>query len=130
MRFARILLLLLSVPVWLVACGETAQTDQQEIAMFDRYFQALQAGDIDAAVALYPQDTQARWRHFLQDLEDKRGAVQSYTIESIEPNTVFSGKYYLATVHVVGSKKETTEMVTVLRKLSDKKIHVVVHSLQ
>jgi hypothetical protein len=113
-----------------VACGETAQTDKQEIAMFDRYFQALQAGDIDAAVALYPEDTRPRWRHFLQDLEEKRGAVQSYTIEAIEPNTVFSGKYYLATVHVVGSKKETTEMVTVLRKLSDKQIHVVVHSLQ
>ena len=98
--------------------------------MFDRYFQALQAGDLEAAVALYPEESRDQWRSFLQDLEAKRGKVKSYTIESIEPNTVFSGKYFLATVHVVGSIKETTEMVTVLRKLSDKQIHVVVHSLQ
>ena len=130
MKFIRTLLLLLTVPLWFVACGETAQTDQQEIAMFDQYFQALQAGNINAAAALYPEESRDLARHQLHELEDKRGKVQSYTIESIEPNTVFSGKYYLATVHVVGSRKETTEMVTVLRKLSDKQIHVVVHSLQ
>lgn len=98
--------------------------------MFDQYFQALQAGNIEAAVALYPEDSRDVARHKLQELEAKRGPVQSYKIESVEPHTVFSGKYFLATVDVVGSKKETTEMVTVLRKLSDKQIHVVVHTLQ
>lgn len=126
----RTLCLLLSLSLLLAACGESAQTDQQEIAMFDKYFQALQAGDIDAAVALYPQDSRDHWRHFLQELEKQRGKIKSYKIESIEPHTVFSGKYYLAIVDVVGARKETTEMVTVQRKLSDKQIHVVVHSLQ
>ena len=130
MMFVRILFLLLAVPLWLGGCEETAQTDQQEIGMFDQYFQALQAGNFDTAVALYPEDARDVARNKLQDLETERGKVQSYKIESIEPNTVFSGKYFLATVHVVGTKKETTEMVTVLRKLSDKQIHVVVHSLQ
>jgi len=130
MKLIRTLFLLLVIPLWVAGCGENAQTDQQEIAMFDRYFQALQVGNIDAAVALYPEESRDVARSKLQDLETERGKVQRYTVESIEPNTVFSGKYFLATVHVVGSRKETTEMVTVLRKLSDKQIHVVVHSLQ
>jgi len=130
MKYIRTLILLFVVSLWVVACGETAQTDQQEIGMFDQYFQALQAGDIDTAVALYPEESRDLARHKLQELEAERGKLQSYKIESIEPHTVFSGKYFLATVDVVGAKKETTEMVTVLRKLSDKQIHVVVHTLQ
>jgi len=124
------LMLLLVASFSLSACGENANTDKQEIAMFDQYYQDLQAGDIEAAIALYPEETREQSRSFLQELEAKRGAVQSYRIQSIEPSTVFRGKYYLAIVDVVGSKSETTEMVTVLRKLSDKEIHVVVHSLQ
>lgn len=121
------LFVLIFLSALLSGCGDTAQSDGMALQLINQYFQVQQAGDIEAAIAMYPLEAQAQQRSFLQSLHEKRGAVQSYTIESVEPNTVYSGKYFTATVRVVGLKKETTDMVTVLHKLSDEHPYVVAH---
>ena len=116
-------------------CGEAPRTDEESVALIQRYLQAQQAGDIQAAVALYPPPAREQWQSFLQQTVQDLGAVNDYVIESIEPNTVYSGKYYLATVRVnrhmaSGEDYSSMEIVTALRKLSDDQTYIVSHKIK
>jgi len=120
----------------LAGCDETPQIDDQAAVLIDRYFQALKSGDIDKAVAMYPEKVQVQWQLFLKQAEVDRGVVKQYLIKSVEPSTVYSGKYYIATVHVTGRKTdstfntESTEIVTAFRKLSEDQTYIVSHKIE
>jgi len=105
-----------------------SQTDAEAVGLINQYLQFQQDGDIETAIAMFPAEVQDKQRALLQSFVAKRGDIQSFAIEAIEPNTVYSGKYYLAIVHVVGSRQEATEMITVLNKLSDNRSYVVSHA--
>ena len=117
-------------------CDETPEIDAQAAVLIDQYFQALKSGDNAKAVAMYPDDVQAQWQLFLQQAEQERGVIKQYAIKSVEPSTVYSGKYYIATVDVTGRKAdstfntESTEIVTAFRKLSEDQTHIVSHKIK
>lgn len=121
-------ILLIALVGLLTGCENKAETDGEALALINQYLQLQQAGDLDAAVALYPEEAREQQRALLDSFVAKRGAMKSFKIQSIEPNTVYSGKYYLAIVRVVGAKNEVTEMITVLNRLSDDRTYVVSHA--
>lgn len=119
----------------LSACAEAPQTDEESAALIERYFKAQQDGDIKTAAAMYPLEQQQQWLSFLQQAVNDRGRVSQYVIESIEPNTVYSGKFYLATVRVNGGAAEeenagSIEMVTAFRKLGVDQTFIVSHKIR
>ena len=117
-------------------CGETQQTDDQAAALINQYYLALKDGENKKAVAMYPDDVQVQWQLFLKQAEMDRGVVKHYVIESIEPSTVYSGRYYIATVRVTGRKantgfnSESTEIVTAFHKLSEDRAYIVSHKIK
>ena len=118
----------------LSGCGEAPRTDEESVALIQQYFQAQQNGDIDAAVAMSPPSVREQMQGVLLQAIQDRGTVIRYVIESIEPNTVYSGKYYLANVRVTGrtldgEESDSMEMVTALRKLSDDQTYIVAHKM-
>jgi len=117
-------------------CDETPRIDDQAAVLIDQYFQALKSGDIEKAMAMYPENVQVQWNLFLKQADVERGVIKQYNIKSIEPSTVYSGKYYIATVHVTGRKAdstfntESTEIVTAFRKLSEDQTYIVSHKIK
>ena len=134
-RFTRVAAILL-LGLLAGGCGETPEIDDQAAVLIRQYFQALKSGDTEKAVAMYPENVQVQWHVFLQQAEADRGVVKQFVIESIEPSTVYSGKYYIATVHVTGRKAdstfntESTEIVTAFRKLSEDQTYIVSHKIK
>ena len=124
-------LALLLVVMLLTACGQAPKTDEESVALIQQYYQAQQSGELGAAAAMYPAAARMQWQAFLEQGVSDRGAVKQYVIESIEPNTVYSGKFYLATVRVTtGNGRESIEMVTALRKLSEDQTYIVSHKIK
>jgi hypothetical protein len=116
-------------------CSELKQTDKEAAMLIQDYFQRQQDGVINAAVQMYPVADQSHWLAFLQQAAKERGAVKAFVIESIEPNTVYSGKFYIATVRVTssvagGDDQTSLETVTALHKLSDDHIYLVSHMIK
>jgi hypothetical protein len=134
-RYTRVIVLVL-LGLLLNGCGETQQTDDEAAALINRYFMALKNSEIETAVAMYPNDVQAQWQLFLIQAEKDRGAVKHYVIQSIEPSTVYSGRYYIATVQVTGRKDDSafnsssTEIVTAFHKLSEDQPYIVSHKIK
>ena len=101
-----------------------------------QYFLVQKNGDIEAAVAMFPPELQAQMQLLLTQAVVDRGTVKQYVVESIEPNTVYSGKYYIATVQVTGRKADasfntsSTEIVTAFRKLSEDRTYIVAHKIK
>jgi len=127
----RLFIALLSAAVFLNACGEAPKTDEESAALIQEYFRAQQAGDIKAAASMFPAGAQEQQLAFLQQAVSDRGMVKQYVIESIEPNTVYSGKFYLASVRVTGDDdRSSIEMVTALRKLSEDQTYIVSHKIK
>lgn len=126
-------LLFLFIVLLLAACTTSQQGDGSQAEakrIYEQYFAAIQAGDIDRAAALYPLEEQPRWREFLQQAAAQRGAMMSYSLDGIEENTVFSGKFYLFNVSTNNANFDAGEIVTLFKKLDEDRMHVVAHKIK
>lgn len=121
---AAVLLLLLT------GCGEPSQADDESTVLIQSYLQAQQSGDLATAAAMFPQKSRLQWQDFLRKSIQKRGQIKEYVLESIEMNTVYSGKYYLATVRVTGAHANSLEMITAFRQVSEAQTRIVSHTIK
>jgi hypothetical protein len=117
------------VAITISSCTTKEESDSGAVALVERYLLAQKSGDEQTLKAMFPSDAADKWQAIYQETLARRGQLNDYVIESVEPNTVFSGKYFLVTAHVIGATAETTEMITVFYKLADKKTYIVSHKI-
>lgn len=122
----------MAITLLMTACmnSQPVTSAADAAGIIQQYYQAQQAGQLEQAAALFAPESRQRWLAFLQDAEQQRGTVQQFVIEAVEPNTVYSGKFYLAIVRVTGSKAEATESVTLFDKLDQAETYLVSHKLK
>ena len=114
----------------IAACAPAHDTEADARQLFKQYFTAIAAKDYRTAAALYPADEQAKWQDFLQQAEQEKGAMKSYTVDDVAADTVFRGKFYVFTVHAQNEKYNTTELITLFKKLDEDRMHVVAHKIE
>lgn len=122
--------LLLSSLVTACSAPSGPSPDDASVALIEQYLQVQQEGDLAAAAAMYPDESLQQWQAFLQKSVRDRGQVQDYVIESVEMNTVYSGKYYLATVRVTGAEANSLEMITAFRQVTEDQTRIVSHKIK
>jgi len=113
---------ILSLIVVTTACIGESPTDNQGAAkLLKEYYQDIQAGDLDRAVALYPEKDRPTWKAFLQINQESLGALKRFQIDHAEINTVYSGVYFVFTIDAQYEKHEATEIITIFQEVDQKR---------
>jgi len=125
----RVLVLGAWVVLGMVSGCESAHDSSDAQQLATQYMQRIQAGNLEQAAQLYPEDMRRNWQDFLQKAQAKYGSLRSYKFTGIEINTVYSGKYFLFNVDAEYANASTMEVLTLFRNVSDDRLFIVSHKI-
>ncbi|MFQ5488096.1 MAG: hypothetical protein ACE5ET_06615 [Gammaproteobacteria bacterium] len=97
----------------------------QAQALAQRYYDFLKEGQFAEAAALFPPGKREQQLEILQDEQKRFGDLQDYRINSVETNTVYSGKFYIFITDTRYEKTAAGEILTLLEKVNDDKLYIV-----
>ncbi len=110
--------------VLLTACTIPDHSGQAQ-ALAQQYYELLKKRQFAEAAALFPPDNREQQLAILQDEHQRLGDLKDYRINSVETNTVYSGKFYIFITDTRYEKTAAGEILTLLEKVNEDKLYIV-----
>ncbi len=130
-RFSALLLV-----VGLAACSPSSISPEMQ-AHAEKYFTAVQAGDVEAVLVLYDPDfyaatPRAEWARLLTRISEKLGKMQFHKLLGWRAHTQIgtgSGRFLELTYEVMYEKYPAQELIVVRRGLTGGAPAIIAHNI-
>ena len=119
----------------LLACTPgTAPNTRTAVTLGTQFYDAMKQGNIDQALDYYAEEffamrSREHWRTYLEDINKKVGALQSYKLAKLNADTRYRGKFFILEYRNIHEHGKTWETLTMVHQVKTNELRLIGHKI-